>query len=72
MNNLDDVYNELLFEYKHGGIKSNTVNRLRLTKSERMGLLTLILAESPTCDTACEVSHSLQGVCRRDIVGAIW
>ena len=72
MNNLDDVYNELLFEYKHGGIKSNTVNRLRLTKSERMGLLTLILAESPTCDTACEVSHSLQGVCRFDIVGAIW
>ncbi len=58
-NNFDDVYNELLFEYKHGGIKSATVNKLRLTKSERMGLLTLILAESPTCDTACEVSHSL-------------
>ena len=59
MNNIDDVYNELLFEYKHGGIKSYTVNRLRLTKSERMGLLTLILAESPRCDTQCEVSHSL-------------
>jgi hypothetical protein len=58
-NNIDDVYNELLFEYKHGGIKSDTVNRLRLTKSERMGLLTLILAESPRCDTQCEVSHSL-------------
>jgi hypothetical protein len=58
-NNIDDVYNELLFEYKHGGIKSDTVDSLRLTKSERMGLLTLILAESPTCDTACEVSHSL-------------
>ena len=59
MSNLDLIYNELLFEYKHGGIKSATVNRLRLTKGERMGLLTLILAESPTCDTACEVSHSL-------------
>jgi hypothetical protein len=57
--NIDDVYNELLFEYKHGGIKSATVNSLGLTKSQRMGLLTLILAESPTCDTACEVSHSL-------------
>ena len=59
MNKLNDIYTELLFEYNHGGIKSDTVNRLRLTKSERMGLLTLILAESPTCDTACEVSHSL-------------
>ena len=58
-NNIDDVYNELLFQYKHGGIKSATVNSLRLTKGERMGLLTLILAESPTCDSACEVSHSL-------------
>ena len=58
-NNIDDVYNELLFEYKHGGIKSATVNSLRLTKGQRMGLLTLILAESPTCDSACEVSHSL-------------
>ena len=69
MSNLDLVYTELLFEYNHGGIKSDTVNRLRLTKSERMGLLTLILAESPTCDTACEVSHSLEGVCRLDNVG---
>ena len=59
MSNLDLVYTELLFEYNHGGIKSDTVKRLRLTKSERMGLLTLILAESPTCDSACEVSHSL-------------
>lgn len=59
MSNLDLIYNELLFEYKHGGINADTVARLRLTKAERMGLLTLILAESPTCDTACEVSHSL-------------
>lgn len=71
MNKLDDVYNELLFEYKHGGIKSDTVNRLRLTKSERMGLLTLILAEAPRCDTSCEVTHTLQGVCRLDIVRAL-
>lgn len=59
MNKLNDIYTELLFEYNHGGIKSATVDSLRLTKSERMGLLTLILAESPTCDSACEVSHSL-------------
>ena len=59
MNNLNDIYTELLFEYNHGGIKSATVDKLRLTKSERMGLLTLILAETPRCDTACEVSHSL-------------
>ena len=59
MSNLDLVYTELLFEYNHGGIKSDTVKRLRLTKSERMGLLTLILAESPTCDTACEATHTL-------------
>ncbi len=59
MNNLNDIYTELLFEYNHGGIKSATVDKLRLTKSERMGLLTLILAETPRCDSACEVSHSL-------------
>ena len=57
MSNLDLVYNELLFEYNHGGIKSDTVSRLRLTKSERIGLMTLIMAETPRCDTACEVSH---------------
>jgi hypothetical protein len=59
MNNLDDIYTELLFEYNHGGIKSDTVSRLRLTKSERVGLLRLIMADVPRCDTACEVSHTL-------------
>lgn len=59
MNKLNDIYTELLFEYNHGGIKSDTVNRLGLTKSERMGLLTLILAETPRCDTSCEVTHTL-------------
>jgi hypothetical protein len=57
MNKLNDIYTELLFEYNHGGIKSDTVSRLRLTKSERVGLMTLIMAETPRCDTACEVSH---------------
>ena len=59
MNKLNDIYTELLFEYNHGGIKPDTVSRLRLTKSERIGLMTLIMAETPKCDTACEVSHSL-------------
>ena len=59
MNNLNDIYTELLFEYNHGGIKSDTVSRLRLTKSERVGLLRLIMADVPRCDTACEVSHTL-------------
>jgi hypothetical protein len=59
MNNLDDIYTELLFEYNHGGIKPDTVSRLRLTKSERVGLLRLIMADVPRCDTACEVSHTL-------------
>lgn len=59
MSNLDLIYNELLFEYNHGGIKPDTVARLRLTKSERVGLLNLIMADVPKCDTACEVSHTL-------------
>lgn len=71
MSNLDLIYNELLFEYNHGGINADTVARLRLTKAERIGLLRLILAETPNCSKECEVSHSLQGVCRLDIVGAI-
>lgn len=58
-NNMNDIYTELLFEYNHGGIKPDTVSRLRLTKSERVGLLRLIMAETPRCDTACEVSHTL-------------
>jgi hypothetical protein len=47
-----------LFEYNHGGIKSDTVSRLRLTKSERVGLMTLIMAETPSCSEECEVSHA--------------
>jgi hypothetical protein len=58
-NNMNDIYTELLFEYNHGGIKPDTVSRLRLTKSERVGLLRLIMADVPRCDTACEVSHTL-------------
>jgi hypothetical protein len=58
MSNLDLIYNELLFEYNHGGIKSDTVSRLRLTKSERIGLMTLIMAETPSCSEECEVSHA--------------
>jgi hypothetical protein len=58
MNKLNDIYTELLFEYNHGGIKSDTVSRLRLTKSERIGLMTLIMAETPSCSKECEVSHS--------------
>jgi hypothetical protein len=57
MSNLDLIYTELLFEYNHGGIKPSTVARLGLTKSERIGLLRLILAETPTCSKECEVSH---------------
>ena len=58
MNKLNDIYTELLFEYNHGGIKSDTVSRLRLTKSERVGLITLIMAETPRCSEECEVSHA--------------
>jgi hypothetical protein len=58
MNKLNDIYTELLFEYNHGGIKSDTVSRLRLTKSERVGLMTLIMAETPRCSEECEVSHA--------------
>jgi len=58
MNKLNDIYTELLFEYNHGGIKSDTVSRLRLTKSERIGLMTLIMAETPRCSEECEVSHA--------------
>ena len=58
MNKLNDIYTELLFEYNHGGIKSDTVSRLRLTKSERVGLMTLIMAETPSCSEECEVSHA--------------
>jgi hypothetical protein len=57
MSNLDLIYNELLFEYNHGGITPSTVARLGLTNSERVGLLRLILAETPTCSKECEVSH---------------
>ena len=57
MNKLNDIYTELLFEYNHGGIKSDTVSRLRLTKSERVGLMTLIMAETPRCSKECEISH---------------
>jgi hypothetical protein len=58
MNKLNDIYTELLFEYNHGGIKPDTVSRLRLTKSERIGLMTLIMAETPSCSEECEVSHA--------------
>ena len=58
MNKLNDIYTELLFEYNHGGIKPDTVSRLRLTKSERIGLMTLIMAETPRCSEECEVSHA--------------
>lgn len=58
MSNLDLIYNELLFEYNHGGITPQTVARLNLTKRERIGLMTLIMAELPNCSKECEVSHS--------------
>lgn len=57
MKNFNDIYTELLFEYNHGGIKADTVSRLRLTKGERIGLLRLIMAETPKCSKECEVSH---------------
>jgi len=57
--NFDYIYNKLLFEYNHGGIKADTVARLRLTKAERIGLLRLIMAEVPNCSSECEASHSL-------------
>ena len=57
MNSLNLVYDELLFEYNHGGITPSTVARLGLTKSERVGLLRLIMAELPRCPKECEVSH---------------
>ena len=49
MKDFSEIYNELLFEYNHGGIKSETVEKLKLTKSQRIGLLNLILAETPKC-----------------------
>jgi hypothetical protein len=48
MKDFNEIYNELLFEYNNGGIKSETVAKLNLTKSQRIGLLTLIMAEAPT------------------------
>lgn len=58
MSNLDLVYNELLFEYNHGGINPSTVARLGLTNNERRGLLRLILAQTPTCSKECEATHT--------------
>lgn len=49
MKDFNEIYNELLFEYNHGGIKSETVAELKLTKSQRIGLLKLIMAETPKC-----------------------
>jgi hypothetical protein len=57
MSNLDLIYNELLFEYNHGGINPSTIARMGLTNNERRGLLRLIMAESPRCSSECEVSH---------------
>jgi hypothetical protein len=58
MSNLDLIYNELLFEYNHGGINPSTVARMGLTNNERRGLLRLLLAQTPSCSSECEVSHS--------------
>ena len=58
MKDLDLIYNELLFEYNHGGINPSTVERLRLTTKERMRLISLILSQSPSCSKECEVSHA--------------
>lgn len=47
MKDFNEIYDELLFEYNNGGIKSETVAKLNLTKSQRIGLLNLIMAQPP-------------------------
>lgn len=77
---ISSIYNILLFEYNHGGIKSDTVTEMRLTMRERKGLFALITSDVPRCHStlcrathaqACEAYHSRQVACRLDIVGLL-
>lgn len=56
---MSSIYNTLLFEYNHGGIKSDTVAEMRLTMRERKGLFALITSDVPRChSTLCRGTHA--------------